>query len=118
MASGVTSDENPAFVFAGFMPTKAGARQKWLKQWCAVPAPIVMFESPHRLAAASKDLLQVFGPERKLTIARELTKSLEQVHTLRMAEAVDCLPHDAHQRPGAYVSIAHAAAHQGDRKRV
>lgn len=112
MASGVTSDENPAFVFAGFMPAKAGARQKWLKQWCAVPAPIVMFESPHRLAAASKDLLQVCGPERKLTIARELTKRFEQVHTLRMDEAADWLAQDAHHSQGEFVLIVHEAAQQ------
>src|SRR5690606_33644960 len=64
MASGVTSDENPAFVFAGFMPAKSAARQKWLRRWCALPAPVVMFESPHRLTAAIKDLVLVCGPER------------------------------------------------------
>ncbi|NYT84227.1 16S rRNA (cytidine(1402)-2'-O)-methyltransferase [Pollutimonas harenae] len=112
MASGVTSDENPAFVFAGFMPPKAGARQKWLKQWCAVPAPIIMYESPHRLAAAIKDMAQVCGPERMLTIARELTKRFEQVHTLRMDEAADWLAQDTHRSQGEFVLIVHEAAQQ------
>jgi len=109
MASGATSDENPAFVFAGFMPPKSAARQKWLRRWCALPAPIVMFESPHRLEAAVADLLQVCGPDRKLTLARELTKRFEQVHTLTLGEADSWLSADAHHRQGEFVLIVHEA---------
>src|SRR5690606_19396878 len=109
MASGATSDENPAFVFAGFMPPKAAARQKWLRRWCAVPAPVVMFESPHRLSAAVRDLLQVCGPERRLTLARELTKRFEQVHTLPLGEVADWLAQDAHREQGEFVLIVHEA---------
>jgi len=109
MASGATSDENPAFVFAGFMPPKSAARQKWLRRWCALPAPIVMFESPHRLEAAVADLLQVCGPDRKLTLARELTKRFEQVHTLTLGEAESWLSADAHRRQGEFVLIVHEA---------
>ncbi len=107
MASGATSDENPAFVFAGFMPAKAAARQKWLRRWCALPAPIVMFESPHRLAAAIKDLVLVCGPERRLTLARELTKRFEQVHTLPAGDAAAWLDMDAHHGQGEFVLIVH-----------
>jgi len=59
MASGATSDANPAFAFAGFAPSKTGARQRWLRRWCALAAPVVMFESPHRLAATLRDLAAV-----------------------------------------------------------
>lgn len=107
MASGVTSDENPAFVFAGFMPAKAAARQKWLRRWCAVPAPVVMFESPHRLAAAIKDIVLVCGPERGLTLARELTKRFEQVHTLAAGDAAAWLESDSHHGQGEFVLIVH-----------
>jgi 16S rRNA (cytidine1402-2'-O)-methyltransferase len=110
MACGATSDENPAFVFAGFMPARAQARRKWLQQWCAVPAPVVMFESPHRLQAAVGDIAQVCGPERVLTIARELTKRFEQVVTLSAAEAVHWLEGDAHRRQGEFVLVVHQAA--------
>lgn len=116
MASGATSDENPAFVFAGFTPAKSAARQKWLKQWTAVPAPVVMFESPHRLAAALKDLLAVCGPERTLTVARELTKRFEEVATLRLGEAEQWLNEDAHREQGELVLIVHeqVVAQSGD----
>lgn len=109
MASGATSDENPAYVFAGFMPPKAVARQKWLQRWCATPAPVVMFESPHRLAAALKDVLQVCGPERLLTIARELTKRFEQIVTLPLGEVADWLAADSHRSQGEFVLIVHQA---------
>ncbi|WP_017524894.1 16S rRNA (cytidine(1402)-2'-O)-methyltransferase [Pusillimonas noertemannii] len=110
MASGATSDENPAFVFAGFTPAKSAARQKWLRQWTALPAPVLMFESPHRLAAALKDLLEVCGPDRMLTIARELTKRFEQVATLPLGGAAQWLAEDGHRSQGEFVLIVHEAA--------
>lgn len=110
MASGVTSDENPAFVFAGFAPAKTVARQKWLRSWTALPAPVVMFESPHRLAAAIKDLLEVCGPERMLTVARELTKKFEEVATIELGQAAQWLADDAHRSQGEFVLIVHEEA--------
>jgi 16S rRNA (cytidine1402-2'-O)-methyltransferase len=109
MASGVTSDENPAFVFAGFIPSRGAARQKWLQRWRLVPAPVVMFESPHRLAAAVKDLERVCGPDRMLTVARELTKRFEQVVTLPLADVAAWLAADSHREQGEFVLIVHQA---------
>lgn len=45
--SGLPTD---AFFFAGFLPAKAGARQARLQELAAVPATLVFYESPHRLA--------------------------------------------------------------------
>lgn len=113
MASGVTSDENPAYVFAGFPPPKAAARQRWLAQWCRLPAPVVMFESPHRLAATLADLLQVCGPGRQVTIARELTKRFEEIATLPVEAAGEWLQAQPHRGQGEFVLIAHAAPETG-----
>ncbi|NYT65468.1 16S rRNA (cytidine(1402)-2'-O)-methyltransferase [Alcaligenaceae bacterium] len=109
MASGVTTDENPAFVFAGFMPNKAMARQKWLRLWTDIAAPVVMFESPHRLSAAVGDIATVCGPDRLLTLARELTKRFEQVHTMPASQAQAWLAEDAHRGQGEFVIIVHQA---------
>ncbi|MFA5487899.1 MAG: 16S rRNA (cytidine(1402)-2'-O)-methyltransferase [Candidimonas sp.] len=109
MASGVTSDENPAFVFAGFLPAKPGARQKWLRLWCAAPAPVVAFESPHRVVAAVRDIAEACGPQRRLTIARELTKRFEQVHTLTAGDASAWFEADVHRGQGEFVLIIHEA---------
>ena len=107
MGSGVTSDENPAFAFAGFAPPKAAARQRWLRT-CALPAPVVMFESPHRLAATLADLLEVCGPARKLTVARELTKRFEEIATFALGEGAAWLAADPHREQGEFVLIVHA----------
>lgn len=109
MASGVTSDENPAYVFAGFPPAKSAARQRWLAQWCALPAPVVMFESPHRLAATLADMRETLGPRREVTVARELTKRFEEVATMPLEEAVQWLGAQPHRGQGEFVLIAHAA---------
>lgn len=112
MASGATSDENPAYVFAGFAPPKSMARQKWLRQWCAVPAPVVLYESPHRLEACIRDMLAVCGPSRLLTIARELTKRFEQVVTLPLNQVPAWLDEDSHRSQGEFVLIVHEAEQQ------
>lgn len=117
MGSGVTSDENPAFAFAGFAPAKQAARQRWLRLWCALPAPVVIYESPHRLSATLSDLLEVAGPERQLTLARELTKRFEEIATVTLAEAAGWLAADAHRGQGEFVLIVHeapAAPERGD----
>lgn len=108
MASGVTTDENPAFVFAGFMPHKSQARKKWLQHWGACAAPVVMFESPHRLAAAIKDIAELYT-DREVTFARELTKRFEQVHTCAVGKAEEWLKSDSHHQQGEFVVILHAA---------
>ena len=109
MGSGVTSDENPAFVFAGFPPAKQGARRKWLQSWCAIPAPVVLYESPHRIEATVNDLLAICGPDRGLTIARELTKRFEQIDTLTLQEAVEAYATGSQRQQGEFVLIVHEA---------
>lgn len=112
MASGATSDENPAFVFAGFTPAKSGARQKWLRQWCAIAAPVVMFESPHRIQAAVNDLLAQCGPDRLITFARELTKRFEEIATMPLGRAQQWIAEDSHRQQGEFVLIVHEAPQQ------
>ena len=88
------------------------ARQKWLRQWCAVPAPVVLYESPHRLEACIRDMLAVCGPARLLTIARELTKRFEQIVTLPLEQVQAWLDEDSHRNQGEFVLIVHEAVQQ------
>ena len=67
------------FLFAGFLPPKRGARKKALGDLAAVPATLVFFESPRRLAASLADMAEVLGGARAAAVARELTKKFEQV---------------------------------------
>ncbi|HLS51798.1 MAG TPA: 16S rRNA (cytidine(1402)-2'-O)-methyltransferase, partial [Burkholderiaceae bacterium] len=109
MVSGATSDENPAFVFAGFLPPKQQARQKWLGQWKSIAAPVLMFETPHRLKASVADLLKVYGAERTISVARELTKRFEEFATLAIAELPAWLNENPHRSQGEFVLVLHEA---------
>ncbi len=74
-ASGLPSD---SFLFAGFLPTKAGARDSRLESLRTVPATLIFFESPRRLQACLAAMAQVFGGQRQAVVARELTKAFEE----------------------------------------
>ena len=74
-ASGLPSD---TFLFAGFLPSKAGQRTTRLEELKAVPATLVFYESPRRLAGALSALAGVLG-DRPAAVCRELTKTFEEV---------------------------------------
>lgn len=107
MSTGVTTDESPGFVFAGFAPTKSGARQRWFRQWTLLPAATIYYEAPHRIIASTVDLLAVVGPTRKLSFARELTKRFEEIASMPVSEAAQWLAADPHREQGEYVVIVH-----------
>ena len=67
------------FLFAGFLPPKRSARKKALGDLAAVPATLVFYESPRRLAASLADMAEMLGEARPAAVARELTKKFEQV---------------------------------------
>lgn len=109
MASGMTSDSQPGFAFAGFPPSRNQARQTWLREWCQLPVPVVMFESPHRLAATADDLLLICGAEREVTLARELTKRFEEIVTLPLGALPAWLQERGRSAQGEFVLIVAAA---------
>jgi 16S rRNA (cytidine1402-2'-O)-methyltransferase len=66
------------FLFAGFLPPKSGQRQTRLQQLRAIPASLVFYEAPTRVAETLADMLGQFG-DRPAVISRELTKLHEAV---------------------------------------
>jgi 16S rRNA (cytidine1402-2'-O)-methyltransferase len=66
------------FLFAGFLPSRTGERQKALDGLRSIPATLVFFESPHRVAESVAAMHEVFG-NRPAAVARELTKLHEEV---------------------------------------
>ncbi|MBX9463792.1 MAG: 16S rRNA (cytidine(1402)-2'-O)-methyltransferase [Aquamicrobium sp.] len=74
-ASGLPSD---TFLFAGFLPVKAGQRKTRLEELRAVPATLVFYESPRRLADCLAAMAEVLG-DREAAIGRELTKTFEEM---------------------------------------
>lgn len=66
------------FLFAGFLPSKSSARRAALEELRAVPATLVLYEAPQRVAECLADAAAVLGP-RPAALARELTKRFEEV---------------------------------------
>lgn len=82
VASGLPSD---SFFFAGFLPSRDKARRDRLAEIAAIPATLLMFESPRRLAATLGACRDLLGGDRNAAVCRELTKAFEEVRrgTLR-----------------------------------
>jgi len=75
VVSGLPTD---SFFFGGFLPSRAGARRTRLKEVRDIPATLIFYEAPHRLAASLRDAREVLG-ERNAVVARELTKIHEEI---------------------------------------
>ena len=84
-ASGLATDQ---FLFAGFLPARAGARRVKLTELRAVPATLVFYEAPHRIKATLNDALEIFG-EREALVARELTKLHEEFARGTLSELIE-----------------------------
>ena len=76
------------FVFEGFLPRKGSGRTRRLAALAAEERTLVLYEAPHRLARTIDDLAAALGGERRVAIARELTKLHEEVWRGTLAEAV------------------------------
>lgn len=72
------------FLFEGFLPTKARARDDRLRRLRtgadALGAHLVLFEAPHRIDKTLQALEHAYGPDRTIVIGRELTKLFEEIH--------------------------------------
>ena len=104
-AAGVTESD---FYFNGFLPPKSGERQKLLAKWAQADFPVVMFETPHRIEVALSDMAALF-PERRLTLAREITKTFETFLSGTVSEIQTALQADNDQIRGEMVLILHPA---------
>ena len=76
------------FVFEGFIPRKGGDRSKRLEEIAAETRTIVLFSAPNRLLTDLEALVTALGPDRPVTVARELTKLHEEIWSGTLAHAV------------------------------
>ena len=79
------------FIFAGFVPNAAGERGRFLEGVAAIPATVVLYESPRRVAVTLADIARIFGVDRPMALCRELTKRHEQVIRGSVAEVLAAL---------------------------
>jgi 16S rRNA (cytidine1402-2'-O)-methyltransferase len=82
VASGLPSDE---FFFGGFLPARSSQRRTRLLELASIPATLVFYEAPHRIAESLRDAREILG-EREAVVARELTKLHEEILRGRLSE--------------------------------
>lgn len=104
----------PHFLFYGFLPAKAGQRQKELEALVALPYTLVFYEAPHRVLESVEALAAAFGPERTIVFARELTKLFETIHACPLGEALEWLKADANRQRGEFVLLVEGAPEDAD----
>lgn len=106
-ASGITAN---GFMFHGFLPASGSQRRKALEGLKAYASTLVFYEAPHRIIECVEDLATVLGGERRITIARELTKTFETFHRCTLQDAKMWLASDPNQQRGEFVLLVEAAA--------
>ena len=105
--AGLPSDR---FVFEGFLAAKAAARRERLGQLVAESRTLIFYESSHRIVAALQDMMSVFGEQRLVVVARELTKIFETVMSGPFVEVLGKVQSDTNQQRGEFVVLVAGAS--------
>ncbi|WP_288411446.1 16S rRNA (cytidine(1402)-2'-O)-methyltransferase [uncultured Acinetobacter sp.] len=101
-AVGLPSDR---FSFEGFLPSKSSQRMLQLEKLKDEAQTLIFYEAPHRILDCVKDMMQVFGAERPVGFAREITKTFETIKKMSLGELVSFVEHDHNQQKGEIVLI-------------
>jgi 16S rRNA (cytidine1402-2'-O)-methyltransferase len=111
------------FRFEGFLPAKSSGRRKHLEALAAEPVTLIFYEAPHRLLESLQDMRDIFGADRLVVLARELTKLFETVIRAPVAELIRRVEEDPNQARGEIVllvegAVAVAAEFDADARRL
>jgi 16S rRNA (cytidine1402-2'-O)-methyltransferase len=93
--------------FVGFVPNAQRSRERLLAALAASASAAVLFEAPHRLRATASALARHLAPDRRVLIARELTKQFETIDSVPAADLVDYV--ERNEPRGEYVLVIDAA---------
>lgn len=95
------------FLFEGFLPAKSKQRKDNLQRLASEPRTLVFYESPHRIHRTLLDMVEIFGKDRLVVMARELTKTFETIHADTMAGLLQWVLRDKNQTKGEIVILVH-----------
>ncbi|WP_413693676.1 16S rRNA (cytidine(1402)-2'-O)-methyltransferase [Psychromonas sp. KJ10-2] len=110
-AAGLPSDR---FSFEGFLPVKEKAKTEKLTALSEETQTMIFYESPRRMQDTVKHIINIMGEERKLVVARELTKMFESYYVLPAGEMLEWLASDSNHCRGEFVlMVAGATNDQG-----
>ncbi len=104
-ASGLPTDR---FLFEGFLPRTQAKRRKRLQQLSDFPSTLVFYESSHRILHSLEDMLTQFGKDRRVVIARELTKQYETIIDQPLGRLLQTMAADTNQQRGEFVLMVAA----------
>ncbi len=110
-AAGVASDR---FCYEGFLPAKTKGRKDTLMTLAEEPRTLIFYESTHRLLESLQDMVTVWGPQRYVVLARELTKTWESIHGAPVGELLAWVQEDEVRRRGEMVLIVEGHKAQED----
>ena len=96
------------FAFIGFLPPKSAARRRVVENFASCELALVFYEAPHRVLETLADFALVFGGQRRVVIAKELTKMFETFHACAIADAPAWFAEDANRLRGEFVLIVEA----------
>jgi len=103
-ASGLPSDR---FTFEGFLPSKEKGRFDKLAALKEDPRTLIFYESPHRIVQSLESMVAALGPDRKMVMAREITKTFETYLSGTTAEVLEMVKADSNQQRGEIVLMCH-----------
>ena len=114
-AAGVTRAEGSegsgsSFVFAGFLPSKAGERDQAIALLQADARPVVILEAPHRIEALARAMAVL--ESRLVTVGRELTKQFEEIATMPAQDFAAWLAAGPQRTRGEFALVLHASSAQ------
>lgn len=97
------------FAFDGFPPAKPAARDAFFSERKNDPRTLIFYETPHRIAASLRAMVNAFGKQRQAVLARELTKKFESIRYATLGELREWIGTDKDQLRGESVVIVHGA---------
>ncbi|NHO88269.1 16S rRNA (cytidine(1402)-2'-O)-methyltransferase [Pseudoteredinibacter isoporae] len=100
--AGLPSDR---FCFEGFLPAKSGQRLNYLQALLEEERTMIFYEAPHRIEDSLAAMVDVFGAERDLVLAREITKTYETVLAGSAQQVLSRVQEDPNQRKGEMVVL-------------
>lgn len=101
-ASGLPSDK---FSYEGFLPAKTKARQDYLTTLLDEPRTMIFYESTHRLLDTLQDMQTIWGSDKQIVLAKELTKTWETIVNFSIIDLINWLQEDSNRQKGEFVLI-------------
>lgn len=110
-AVGLPSDR---FSFQGFLASKQSQRLQQLEKLKDETQTLIFYEAPHRILDSVKDMAAVFGADRPVGFAREITKTFETIKKMALGELFEFIAADHHQQKGEIVLVVGGASEEKD----